>query len=89
MATKVEMIHSQLEKIQFPYHITSEKNEDAHILKQQWYEGKSADYRKHSDQKQTLISVKNSITTSATTSLKNIWKLCISYGKTAGRRMRS
>lgn len=58
LATKVKMVHNQLEKIQFPNHIISEKNEDAHILKQQWYEGKSADYRKLSDQKKTLKALK-------------------------------
>lgn len=55
VAQKVKMIHNTLEKLQFPYHIRAEKNEDAHILKQRWFEGNSADYRKLEDQRKSLM----------------------------------
>ncbi|WP_341320868.1 phosphotransferase [Solibacillus sp. FSL H8-0523] len=54
LAQKVTFVHEQLEKQQFKYHIPLEWNEDAHILKQRWFEGKSADYRKVNDQKKVL-----------------------------------
>ena len=54
VAQKVKLIHTTLEKIQFPYHVRAEINEDAHILKQRWFEGKSADYRKLEDQELVL-----------------------------------
>jgi thiamine kinase-like enzyme len=54
LAQKVKSIHHQLEKIQFPYHVPVEKNEDDHIVKQRWYEGRSANYRQLEDRKLTL-----------------------------------
>ena len=54
LAEKVTFVHEQLTKQQFKYHISLEWNEDAHILKQRWFEGKSADYRKVNDQKKAL-----------------------------------
>ena len=54
VAQKVKIIHTTLEKLQFPYHVRAETNDDAHILKQRWFEGESADYRKLEDQKLAL-----------------------------------
>lgn len=54
LAQKVKLIHHQLEKIKFPYHVPVERNEDAHIIKQRWYEGRSANYRQPDDRKLTL-----------------------------------
>lgn len=54
LAQKVKMIHQKLQSIDFPYHLSVEKNEDTHILKQRWFEGKSADYRQLEHQKKTL-----------------------------------
>ena len=42
LAQKVKMIHAELEKIDFPYHIKAERNEDAHILKQRWFEWRNS-----------------------------------------------
>ena len=54
IAQKVKTIHKKLKSIQFPYHLNVEKNGDTHILKQSWYEGRSADFSKVSDQQKTL-----------------------------------
>lgn len=54
IAQKVKTIHKKLKSIQFPYHLNIENNGDTHILKQSWYEGKSADFSKVSDQRKTL-----------------------------------
>ena len=57
VAQKVKMIHTTLEKIHFPFHVRAEVNDDAHILKQFWFEGKSADYRKLEDQELALMAL--------------------------------
>lgn len=57
-AQKVKTIHKKLKSIQFPYHLNVEKNGDTHILKQRWYEGRSADFSKRSDQQKTLEALK-------------------------------
>ncbi|MGN7476762.1 phosphotransferase [Solibacillus silvestris] len=56
VAQKVKTIHRELEKIKFPYHIQIEDNEERHILKQQWFEGKSADYKRLEHQQLSLFA---------------------------------
>lgn len=54
LAQKVKFIHGQLQKIAFPFHVALERNEDEHIIKQRWIEGKSANYEQFSDRAMAL-----------------------------------
>lgn len=57
VAQKVKAIHRELENIQFPYHIPLVENEEPHIIKQFWFEGKSAEYKRFEHQQLSLHAI--------------------------------
>lgn len=57
VAQKVKSIHRELTSIKFPYHIALEENEEPHILKQRWFEGESADYKRFEHQQLSITAL--------------------------------
>ena len=57
VAQKVKAIHRELENIQFPYHIPLVENEEKHIIKQFWFEGKNAEYKRFEHQQLSLHAI--------------------------------
>ena len=57
VAQKVKSIHRGLKSIKFPYHIALEENEEPHILKQRWFEGESADYKRFEHQQLSITAL--------------------------------